>query len=381
MSPPASPNSNPDKLLFTPGPLTTSLAVKQAMLHDAGSRDPAFVELVRRIREQLLELGGVNRATGYEAVLMQGSGTFAVESVISSVLPRDGKLLVIVNGAYGERIVTMASRHGIPNVVVRQEEDRLPSLPEIEATLKNDARITHVAAVHCETTTGILNPIDAIGRIVKPQGREFIVDAMSSFGAIPLDLDSAGVDYIVSSANKCIEGVPGFAFVLARRDALQSTEGRARTLSLDLLGQWKGLEKDGQFRFTPPTHALLAFAQALKELAAEGGVAGRGTRYRTNHETLLRGMKALGFRPYLAPDIQSIIITTFHYPADPGFVFAEFYQRLFDKGFVIYPGKLTRLDCFRIGNIGRLHSKDIQSLLAATAAVLNEMGLELPLKA
>jgi len=381
MSPPASPNSQPDKRLFTPGPLTTSLTVKQAMLHDAGSRDPAFVQLVRSIREQLLELGGVNRATGYEAVLMQGSGTFAVESVISSVLPRDGKLLVIVNGAYGERIVTMASRHGIPNVVVRQEEDRLPSLPEIEATLKHDARITHVAAVHCETTTGILNPIDAIGRIVKPQGREFIVDAMSSFGAIPLDLDSAGVDYIVSSANKCIEGVPGFAFVLARRDALQATEGRARTLSLDLLGQWKGLEKDGQFRFTPPTHALLAFAQALKELAAEGGVAGRGTRYRTNHETLLRGMQALGFRPYLAPDIQSIIITTFHYPADPGFVFAEFYQRLFDKGFVIYPGKLTRLDCFRIGNIGRLHPEDIQSLLAATAVVLKEMGLELPLKA
>lgn len=381
MSPPASPHSNPDKLLFTPGPLTTSLTVKQAMLHDAGSRDPAFVELVRNIREQLLELGGVSRAAGYEAVLLQGSGTFAVESVISSVLPREGKLLVIVNGAYGERIVTMASRHGIPNVVLRQDEDRLPSLPEIEAVLKRDAEITHVAAVHCETTTGILNPIDAIGRIVKQQGREFIVDAMSSFGAIPLDLDSAGVDYIVSSANKCIEGVPGFAFVLAQRDALQATEGRARTLSLDLLGQWKGLEKDGQFRFTPPTHALLAFAQALKELAEEGGVAGRGTRYRTNHETLLRGMQALGFRPYLAPDIQSIIITTFHYPADPGFVFAEFYQRLFDKGYVIYPGKLTRLDCFRIGNIGRLHPKDIQSLLAATAAVLKEMGLELPLKA
>ena len=369
----------PDKLLFTPGPLTTSLTVKQAMLHDAGSRDPAFIQLVRNIREQLLELGGVNRAAGYEAVLMQGSGTFGIEAVISSVVPREGKLLVVVNGAYGERIVTMANRHGIPVTICRTDEDTLPDLAAIEAALKNDATITHVAAVHSETTAGILNPIEAIGRIVKQHGREFIVDAMSSFGAIPLNLTAAGVDYLISSANKCIEGVPGFAFVLARRESLLKTEGRARTLSLDLLAQWKGLEKDGKFRFTPPTQALLAFAQALKELADEGGVAGRGARYRANHVALLAGMKALGFRPYLAPDVQSIIITTFHYPADAKFVFTEFYQRLFDKGFIIYPGKLTRLDCFRIGNIGRLYSKDIQSLLAGMESVLKEMGLATPL--
>jgi 2-aminoethylphosphonate-pyruvate transaminase len=253
-------------------------------------------------------------------------------------------------------------------------------LDAIETALKDNAQITHVVAVHCETTTGILNPIEAIGKIVRRNHREFIVDAMSSFGAIPLNLTQAGVDYLISSANKCIEGVPGFAFVLARREALLATEGRARTLSLDLLAQWKGLEKDGQFRFTPPTHALLAFAQALKELADEGGVAGRGTRYRANHIALLAGMKALGFRPYLSLDVQSFIITTFHYPAEPKFLFEQFYQRLFEKGFVIYPGKLTRLDCFRIGNIGRLYPKDIQSLLAAIETVLKEMGLPLPLK-
>jgi 2-aminoethylphosphonate-pyruvate transaminase len=233
--------------------------------------------------------------------------------------------------------------------------------------------------VHCETTTGILNPIAAIGQVVKRHHREFIVDAMSSFGAIPLNLAEAHIDYLISSANKCIEGVPGFAFVLARREALLAIEGRARTLSLDLLAQWKGLELDGQFRFTPPTHALLAFAQALKELAEEGGVAGRGARYRANHAALLQGMNALGFRPYLAAAVQSFIITTFHYPPNPKFVFDQFYQRLFLKDFVIYPGKLTRLDCFRIGNIGRLNLEDIHALLTAIAAVLEDMGITVPL--
>ncbi|MGC3960899.1 MAG: 2-aminoethylphosphonate--pyruvate transaminase [Verrucomicrobiota bacterium] len=368
-------NNAPDKLLFTPGPLTTSLTVKQAMLHDAGSRDPQFIALVRSIRERLLQLSGVSREAGYEAVLMQGSGTFGVESVISSVLPREGKLLVIINGAYGERIATIAARHNIATTILRSDENQLPDLAAIDRALGADTAITHVVAVHCETTAGILNPVERMGEIVKRHGREFIVDAMSSFGAIPLQLATAGIDYLISSANKCIEGVPGFAFVLARREALLKTSGRARTLSLDLLAQWQGLEKDGQFRFTPPTHALLAFDQALKELEAEGGVMGRGKRYAENHRTLLEGMKALGFRPYLAPEVQSYIITTFHYPADPKFAFADFYQRLFDKGFIIYPGKLTKLDCFRIGNIGRLYAKDMSALVSAVGAVLKDMGV------
>jgi len=373
-------SNTPDKLLFTPGPLTTSLTVKQAMLHDAGSRDPHFIALVRSIRERLLQLGGVSREAGYEAILMQGSGTFGVESVISSVLPREGKLLVIINGAYGERIAMMAARHNIATTLLRSDENQLPDLAAIDRALSADAAITHVVAVHCETTAGILNPVERIGEIVKRHRREFIVDAMSSFGAIPLQLASAGVDYLISSANKCIEGVPGFAFVLARRESLLKTAGRARTLSLDLLAQWQGLEKDGQFRFTPPTHALLAFDQALKELDAEGGVAGRGKRYAENHRALLEGMKAQGFRPYLAPDVQSYIITTFHYPTDPKFVFADFYQHLFDKGYIIYPGKLTKLDCFRIGNIGRLSVQDIRALLAEIAEATKEMGLSVPLK-
>ncbi|HNQ73085.1 MAG TPA: 2-aminoethylphosphonate--pyruvate transaminase [Verrucomicrobiota bacterium] len=372
---------NTDRLLFTPGPLTTSPTVKQAMQHDAGSRDPRFIAMIRDIRERLLQLGGVSQAAGYEAILLQGSGTFGVESVISSAIPTDGKILILINGVYGERMATMAGRHGLAATALRTAENQLPDLTVLDHALTQDQSITHVAAVHCETTTGILNPIEKIGALVRRHRRRFIVDAMSSFGAVPLDLTAAGMDYLISSANKCIEGVPGFSFVLARREVLSAIAGRARTLSLDLFAQWQGLEQDGQFRFTPPTHALLAFDQALRELEAEGGVTGRGRRYAANHQLLVAGMRKLGFRPYLTPETQSYIITTFHYPTDPRFRFAHFYQRLFEKGFVIYPGKLTRLDCFRIGNIGRIGEAEIQSLLTAIAETLHESGLPVPLPA
>jgi 2-aminoethylphosphonate-pyruvate transaminase len=367
-----------DKLLFTPGPLTTSLTVKQAMLRDLGSRDAEFIALVRGIRERLLEIAGVSQARGFEAVLMQGSGTFGVESVISSVIPASGKLLALVNGAYGERIMTMAMRHKIPVVPIRCAENETPDPAALRRALQADSGITHVVAVHCETTTGVLNPIEALGRVARKAGRAFIVDAMSSFGAIPVDLEAAGIDFLISSANKCIEGVPGFAFVLAHRAALLTSKGCARTLSLDLLAQWEGLENTGQFRFTPPTHALLAFDQALKELAAEGGMAGRGVRYAANHAIIARGMAELGFRAYVPAERQAPIITAFHYPAHANFRFEEFYGRLSERGFVIYPGKLTKVDCFRIGNIGRLHERDMHALLAAVRAVLLELGVPVP---
>lgn len=367
-----------DKTLFTPGPLTTSLTVKQAMLRDLGSRDVEFQALVRRIRAELPALAGVSQESGYEAILMQGSGTFGVEAVLSSVVPPDGKLLILINGAYGERMAQMVSALKIAATVLRTHED-LPLEPaEVRASLAQDASITHVAVVHCETTTGLLNPLAEIGQAVQEAGRLFIVDAMSSYGAIPIDMAGWGVDYLISSANKCIEGVPGFAIILARREALRQTEGWARSLSLDILAQWKGLEKSGQFRFTPPTHALLAFEQALRELAMEGGVAGRGARYRANHTLLTGGMRAMGFREYIAPELQSYIITTFHYPADPRFVFEAFYERLSAKGFVIYPGKLTHADCFRIGTVGRLFPADIHALLAAIRETLAEMGIAVP---
>jgi 2-aminoethylphosphonate-pyruvate transaminase len=363
------------KLLFTPGPLTTSASVKSAMLCDAGSRDRDFLQTVRQIRERLLALGGAASAGEYECVPMQGSGTFAIESVISSAIPRDGKLLVLVNGAYGRRIVQMARVHSIETETVEAPENRKIRPEAVAERLAASRGITHVAVVHCETTTGMINPIEAIGAVVASSGAAYIVDAMSSFGAIPVDLAAARIDFLISSANKCIEGVPGFGFVLARRSRLLKAIGRARTLSLDLHAQWAGLEADGQFRFTPPTHVLLAFQQALLELEAEGGVAGRAARYGANHAALMRGMAELGFEPYLEPADQSYIITTFRYPEHPQFRFEEFYVRLSDLGFVIYPGKLTAAPCFRIGTIGRLFPHDIQGLLAAMRQVLGQMGV------
>ena len=366
------------KLLFTPGPLTTSTTVKAAMLHDAGSRDREFLQTVREIRARLLAIGGVapsNNTSGYECVLMQGSGTFAIESVISSAIPQDGKLLVLVNGAYGRRIAQMARIHGIETETLEGPENRRILPDAVAKRLAASRGITHVAVIHCETTTGIVNPIAEIGAEIEGAGTVYIVDAMSSFGAIPVNLSAARIDFLISSANKCIEGVPGFGFILARRDRIREVTGRARTLSLDLHAQWAGFESDGQFRFTPPTHALLAFHQALLELEAEGGVAGRSARYQANHTVLLRGMAELGFEAYLAPEDQSHIITTFRYPRHPQFRFEEFYGLLSELGFIIYPGKLTTEPCFRIGTIGRLSPPDIEALLGAMRRVLERLNV------
>ncbi|MEX2306007.1 MAG: 2-aminoethylphosphonate--pyruvate transaminase [Pirellulales bacterium] len=368
-----------DKPLFTPGPLTTSRTVKQAMLRDFGSRDAEFIEVVRRVRNRLLALAGLSQKAGYECVLMQGSGTFTVESVISSAMPPRGKLLVVVNGAYGERIVAIAQRHGIETVTVRGKENKLPDVAEVDRVLATQPGIHMTAIVHCETTSGIINPIQAIGEAVHRHGGMYFIDSMSAFGAVPVDFAACHVDFLVSSANKCIEGVPGFAFAICRRAALLATEGLPRTVSLDLLAQWQGLERNGQFRFTPPTHVLLAFDQALDELDAEGGVAGRGRRYCENHETLCRGMKELGFTEYVPHPLQGHIITSFRYPTDSRFDFHDFYTRLSEKGFLIYPGKVSNAECFRIGTIGRIFPRDIRALLGAIHDVLTEMGIKLPL--
>ena len=325
------------KLLFTPGPLTTSRAIKEAMLRDFGSRDTAFIETVRRIRRQLLKIAGVSQEGGYEAILMQGSGTFGLESVVSSTVPGAGRILVVVNGAYGERIVKMTRVLNMDARVLRYEENTPADIEEIRQVLAGDTAITNVFVVHCETTTGLLNPIEEIGAVVRERGCCYIVDAMSSLGAIPLNLETAGIDFLVTSSNKCLEGVPGFSIVLARRDALIATEGAARTLSLDLQAQWRGLEANGQFRFTPPTHTILALEQALKELEAEGGISARAARYQTNHAILMEGMQQLGFRTYLSPDHQSYIITSFYYPDDPNFSFETFYERLKQKGLCHLP--------------------------------------------
>lgn len=379
MNTPNQPRTARDKPLFTPGPLTTSLTVKQAMLRDLGSRDDEFIAVIQRVRDRLLTVAGVSQKQGYECVLMQGSGTFTVESVISSAMPRDGKLLVIINGAYGDRIVAIAKRYGIETVAVRAKEDQLPNVVEVEQVLAANLNIRMAAVVHCETTSGIINPIEAIGKVVRRHKCLYFVDSMSAFGAVPFDFEACQIDFLVSSANKCVEGVPGFAFAICRREALLATEGMARTVSLDLLAQWLGLERNGQFRFTPPTHTILAFDQALNELDAEGGVAGRARRYRENHTTLCRGMHEMGFQEYVSRELQGDIITSFRYPNVARFDFEEFYRRLNDKGFVIYPGKVSDANCFRIGSIGRIFPSDVTALLQAIREVLTDLGISVPL--
>ncbi len=364
-----------DKILFTPGPLTTSQSVKQAMLRDWGSRDFKFIRLIKEIRQKLVELGQVSPEE-FTAIILQGSGTFGLEAVVSSTIPPDGKLLVIINGAYGKRIAKIASILKIETVNVESPEDNKPDLKKISAALQEDSRITNVAVVHCETTTGIINPIKEIGSLVKAAGAKYFVDAMSSFGAVPINLDECNIDYLVSSANKCIEGVPGFSFILAKLSSLMETKVYARSLSFDLLDQYQGLEKNGQFRFTPPTHALIAFRQALAELELEGGVKGRAARYKANYEKLVAGMREMGFKEYLRPEDQGNIITSFRFPSDPNFRFEEFYDRLNSKDYVIYPGKVSNADCFRIGNIGRIFETDIRDLLAAIRETITEMDIK-----
>ena len=364
-----------DKALFTPGPLTTSATVKQAMLRDLGSRDTEFIDIIHDVRRRLVALCADPQE--YTAVLMPGSGTFGVEATLSSVIPPEGKLLILINGAYGSRIHKIADVQRIPNTKLVYAENTQPDPAELEAALDSDKSITHVAVVHSETTTGILNPIETYGKIVKDHHCMYIVDAMSSFGAYPIDMKACGIDYLISSANKCIEGVPGFSFILARTAALKATHGYARTLSLDLLAQWEGLEGDGQFRFTPPTHVVLAFHQALLELEQEGGIEARGARYRQNYEITLNAMQTLGFQPYVEESKRGYIITSFYYPKHPNFSFQVFYKRLSDKGHIIYPGKLSHADCFRIGHIGRLNAADVNALMSAVAETLQEMHVEI----
>jgi len=365
-----------DKLLFSPGPLTTSETVKREMLHDLGSLDSEFLASVHGIRRRLLDLRPYP-GSEFECILMQGSGTFVVESVISSVIPRDGKLLVLANGAYGRRIAQMARVHKIALEVLAIAENE-KFTPELVAEyLATNFGFSHVAVVHCETTSGILNQVEEIGHVIHGTGASYIVDAMSSFGAVPIDMVGAHIDFLISSANKCIEGVPGFGFVLANRGALLAAKGNARTLSLDLYDQWASMEANGHFRFTPPIHTILAFEQALNELDEEGGVSARGERYRQNHAALCRGMRALGFDIYLADEDQSYIITSFRYPTDPAFEFAEFYERLWSLGFAIYPGKLSHESCFRIGTIGRIDTGDIDALLKAIQRVLVDMAVRM----
>lgn len=359
--------------LLTPGPLTTSLATKQAMLRDWGSWDDDFNTLTAGVCQRLLQVAHAEERC--VCVPLQGSGTYAVEATLATLIPRQGKVLVLMNGAYGQRMAKIMHYLERSCVTLNTGDYRPPTPAQVEEILLADPDISHVAVVHCETSSGILNPVEAIAEVVGRQGRRLIIDAMSSFGALPLDMRQLPCDAVVASANKCFEGVPGFGFALIDRLALQGCEGNAHSLSLDLYDQWSYMARTGQWRFTPPTHVVAAFAQALDEHAAEGGAGGRLARYTANRDLLVAGMRAMGFRTLLAERWLSPIIVTFHSPADERFDFRTFYHLVKERGFIIYPGKLTLVESFRIGCIGQLFAQQMQGVLTAVREALDVMGI------
>jgi 2-aminoethylphosphonate-pyruvate transaminase len=362
-----------DPLLLTPGPLTTGRRVKEVMVHDWGSRDATFLKINTEVLTRLPEV--VNGGADYVTVPMQGSGTFAVEAMLTTFVPATGKVLVLINGAYGQRarkILEIAKR-GV--IVHETPEDTPPDLAKVEGLLKADPSITHIFTIHCETTSGILNPIVALGALAQKYNKGYLIDSMSAFGALPLDAQAIKPDAIAASSNKCIEGVPGLGFVIARKATLEKTAGNATTLVLDLHDQWKNFEKTGQYRFTPPIHVIVSFHQALMEFFDEGGQPGRNKRYAENCRVLINGMRELGFQTLLGDNLQAPIIVTFRMPADPNFKFQAFYDALKDRGYVIYPGKLTVADSFRIGCIGRLNADHMRGVLGVIREILNEMNV------
>ena len=364
---------NNEQLLLTPGPLTTSASTKAAMQRDWGSRDPEFIALNGRIRDRLVGLAGGEST--HVCVPVQGSGTFAIEATIGTLVGPRGKLLVLVNGAYGHRMVRIAGMMGRSVDAIEAPEDTPVSPKALDTALREDPAVTHVAVVHCETTTGILNPIEDVAGICARHKRRLLIDAMSTFGALPVEARLIPFDAVIASSNKCLEGVPGMGFAVIDREALEGAEGNAHSLSLDLYDQWRGLEGNGQWRFTPPTHVLAAFDQALDEHESEGGVRGRGRRYRQNLNILLDGLEALGFRTLLPRSLQAPIIVTVLMPEDPNFEIERFYDGMREKGFVIYPGKLTVAETFRIGCIGRLGADDMSAAVTAVKETMLELGV------
>lgn len=356
-------------LLLTPGPLSTSESVRHAMLQDWCTWDKDYNEgIVTPLRHDLLAIAGLDEAD-YTTVLLQGSGTYCVEATIGATVRPEDKLLILANGAYGKRMAQIADYYKLNYVLVSLGETGLVTGEVARKALEANPGVTHLSMVHSETTTGLLNPIEEVAEVIRGRGITFIVDAMSSFAGVPIDIKGLGIDFLVSSANKCIQGVPGFGFIIAKKDKMLATKGNARSLSLDIYAQWETMEKGhGKWRFTSPTHVVRAFYQAMQELKEEGGIEARHRRYVENHRTLVDGMRALGFQTLLSDDKQGCIITSFLYPS-ADFDFADFYNKLKGKGFVIYPGKISDADTFRIGNIGDIFPSDIKALLEAIREV------------
>ena len=349
--------------LFTPGPLTTDVRVRRAMLEDWGSRDAAFIALTAELRHRLL--GVANGAGSHVAVPLQGSGTFILEAAVGTLVGRDHKLLVLINGAYGRRMAMIGRRLGLEVETLDHPENAPVDVARLAAALAADPAITHVSLVHVETTTGLLNPLQAVADVVGRANRLLLLDAMASFGALPLDLAATPIAAVLASSNKGLEGPPGIGFALIERTLLEGAADRNPSVSFDLHAQWRGFEADGQWRFTPPVQIVAGLVQALRLLETEGGPPARLARYQRRFDRLVAGLKPMDYRLYLDRALQSPIIATFVPPPGRPFDFTALYDRLSARDLVIYPGKLTEAESFRIGCIGALEDADFDELIAA----------------
>ena len=362
-----------DRILLTPGPLTTTLRTKLAMLKDWGSWDADFNAVTAELRAQLLAI--VQGHDSHVVVPLQGSGTFSVEAAVATRVPRTGHVLVPDNGAYCKRAAKLSQMMGRKASVMACAEDAPLSAQDIEAHLKADASITHVILIHCETGTGVENPLAEVAAVCERHGRGLIVDAMSSFAALPIDTRKIRFDALVAASGKCLEGVPGMGFVFLRKAVIDACAGNSQSLAMDLHDQHVYMEKTGQWRFTPPTHVVTALAEAVKQFVEEGGQPARLARYTDNCRTLVDGMAALGFKPFLRPAVQAPIIVTFHAPAHPAYDFKRFYAGAKQRGFLLFPGKLTQLETFRVGCIGAIGRNEMREAVNAVADTLREMGI------
>ncbi len=362
-----------DPILLTPGPLTTTLRTKLAMLKDWGSWDTDFIKVTASVRKRLLDI--IDGHDTHTVVPLQGSGTFSVEAAVATVVPRDGHVLVLDNGAYCKRAAKLTQLMGRRATVVAQAEEEPVSAAVLEQHLKQDSSISHVVLIHCETGTGVLNPLADVAAVCQRHGKGLIVDAMSSFGALPINAREVQFDALVAASGKCLEGVPGMGFVFLRKAILAGCEGNSQSLAMDLFDQWQAMEKTGQWRFTPPTHVLVALAEAITQFEEEGGQAARLARYVHNCQTLVNGLAALGFKPFLRSEVQAPIIVTFHAPVHANYEFRRFYDAAKARGFILYPGKLTQVETFRVGCIGAIGANEMRQAVAAVADTLAEMGI------
>jgi 2-aminoethylphosphonate-pyruvate transaminase len=353
--------------LLTPGPLALANSVKRRMLIDLGSRDSVFRAITREVREDILWVAGAKDT--HTVIPIQGSGTFALEAALIAFMSSSSKALVCVNGIYGERICAILARHGLAHLVLPTPATQIPDVARVAEHLEADPRITHLCFVHCETTTGILNPFRELLRCARERGVMTIVDSMSAFGAVDINASRDGFDVLVSSGNKCLEAPPGVAFVLAPKSAMQVRPAQVRSFCLDLFEQWRHMEASGEWRTTPPTHVVQALHMSLQELRAEG-IAARRERYWRVQARVVSGFAALGIEPILAPELRSPICVAFRIDALRGGAdaFDSFYDYLVSQGLYIYAKAHAETRSFRVGCIGRIPDAWIDRLVECTGS-------------